>query len=59
MPRYVFECPRCKVQTERDRKIAERDADLPDCPECHHIMPRVPSAPTGNVPFPGAASWRS
>lgn len=56
MPLYVYECPRCKVTTERTAKIDDRDKDLPDCPECHHSMPRVMTAPQGN--FPGADSWR-
>jgi putative FmdB family regulatory protein len=56
MPRYVYRCQRCGVETEADRKIAERDTDRPDCPECRRPMPRVPAAPSPS--FPGADAWR-
>jgi putative FmdB family regulatory protein len=56
MPIYVYECPRCRVTTEQIRNVADREK-LPDCPECHHLMPQKIAAPAPQ--FPGAASWRA
>lgn len=57
MPRYVYECPRCKVTTEADRKVVHRDTDSPACVECKSPMVRIPA--TSGGPFPGADSWRN
>lgn len=52
---YVYECPRCAVTTEQQRKLEERDEPV-ECVECHATMTRVPTAPAPT--FPGADSWR-
>jgi putative FmdB family regulatory protein len=52
---YRYECQRCGTSTEQIRKLDDRDK-LPDCPECHHLMLRVPVTPAPT--FPGADTWR-
>lgn len=41
MPKYVFECPVCKVRFERNLKVGTHPTH--ECPECHDQAPLVMS----------------